>query len=139
MSAQNVNVARFARNVEWDFFCDFQTPCNVALWVLFLIPDFQATENSKMLILTVVWVPFLGLNQSLGEKWAETGFDGRISRLGTPAELKIVVALNFVWHLWATFEPVLNLDLSIFFSSKGEWNKTNLSSLSLKELENCRL
>ena len=23
---QNVNVARFARNVEWDFFCDFQTP-----------------------------------------------------------------------------------------------------------------
>ena len=24
-STQNVNVARFARNVEWDFFCDFQT------------------------------------------------------------------------------------------------------------------
>ena len=27
MSTQNVNVARFARIVEWDFFCDFQTPC----------------------------------------------------------------------------------------------------------------
>ena len=27
LSNQNVNVARFARNVEWDFFCDFQTPC----------------------------------------------------------------------------------------------------------------
>ena len=27
MSIQNVNVARYARNVEWDFFCDFQTPC----------------------------------------------------------------------------------------------------------------
>ena len=27
MSIQNVNVARFAGNVEWDFFCDFQTPC----------------------------------------------------------------------------------------------------------------
>ena len=26
---QNVNIARFARNVEWDFFCDFQTPCLV--------------------------------------------------------------------------------------------------------------
>ena len=26
MSTQNVNVARFARNVEWNFFCDFQTP-----------------------------------------------------------------------------------------------------------------
>ena len=28
LSTQNVNVARFARNVEWDFFCDFQTPCS---------------------------------------------------------------------------------------------------------------
>ena len=27
ISTQNVNVALFARNVEWDFFCDFQTPC----------------------------------------------------------------------------------------------------------------
>ena len=26
MFTQNVNVARFAHNVEWDFFCDFQTP-----------------------------------------------------------------------------------------------------------------
>ena len=26
LATQNVNVARFARNVEWDFFCDFQTP-----------------------------------------------------------------------------------------------------------------
>ena len=25
LSTQNVNTARFARNVEWDFFCDFQT------------------------------------------------------------------------------------------------------------------
>ena len=25
MSTQNINVARFARNFEWDFFCDFQT------------------------------------------------------------------------------------------------------------------
>ena len=27
LSTQNVNVARFARNIEGDFFCDFQTPC----------------------------------------------------------------------------------------------------------------
>ena len=30
LSTQNVNVARFARNVEWDFFCEFQTPCDCA-------------------------------------------------------------------------------------------------------------
>ena len=27
LSIQNVIIARFARNVEWDFFCDFQTTC----------------------------------------------------------------------------------------------------------------
>ena len=27
LSTQNVNVARYARNVECDFFCNFQTPC----------------------------------------------------------------------------------------------------------------
>ena len=26
LSTQNVNVARSARNVEWDFFCNFKTP-----------------------------------------------------------------------------------------------------------------
>ena len=30
-STQNVNVASFARNVEWDFFCDFQTLCSLLL------------------------------------------------------------------------------------------------------------
>ena len=34
MSIQDVNVARFARKVEWDFFCDFHTPCMYALEVL---------------------------------------------------------------------------------------------------------
>ena len=29
LSTQNVNVARFARNFEWDFFCCFQSPCFV--------------------------------------------------------------------------------------------------------------
>ena len=27
LSTQNVNIARFARIVKWDFFCDFQTLC----------------------------------------------------------------------------------------------------------------
>ena len=33
MSIQNVNVARFARNIEWYFFCDFQTPCVHMIWI----------------------------------------------------------------------------------------------------------
>ena len=32
LSTQNVNVARFARNVEWDFFCDFQTMCHYVIF-----------------------------------------------------------------------------------------------------------
>ena len=34
VSTQNVNVTGFARNVEWDFFCDFQTPCIRWIWEL---------------------------------------------------------------------------------------------------------
>ena len=30
LSTQIVNIARFARNVVWDFLCDFQTLCVVA-------------------------------------------------------------------------------------------------------------
>ena len=35
LSTQNVNIARFARNVECDFFCDFQTPCVLQLQIAF--------------------------------------------------------------------------------------------------------
>ena len=35
-SPQTVNVARFARNVEWDFFYAFQTPCKTCLDTLLL-------------------------------------------------------------------------------------------------------
>ena len=42
MSTQNVNVARFARNVKWDFFWDFQTPC----YFVFILLSFL----SKILI-----------------------------------------------------------------------------------------
>ena len=34
LSTQNVNVARFARNVEWDFSFDFQTPCIFLIIIL---------------------------------------------------------------------------------------------------------
>ena len=34
LSTQNVNEARFARNVECDFLCDFQTPCATAFYKL---------------------------------------------------------------------------------------------------------
>ena len=32
LSTQNVNVARYARNDERDFFCDFKTPCYATLF-----------------------------------------------------------------------------------------------------------
>ena len=30
LSTQIIKVARFARNVEWDFFCNFKTPCSIS-------------------------------------------------------------------------------------------------------------
>ena len=44
---QNVNVARQARNVTWDFFCDFQTLCTQKEMVQkrVLSPSFQRKEE----------------------------------------------------------------------------------------------
>ena len=47
---QNVNEDLFARNVEWDFFCDFQTQC-------------QATDREKALL-----APYSFLNTSFATK-----------------------------------------------------------------------
>ena len=49
LSTQNVNVARFARNVEWDFFCDFQTP-----WVCIYI--FMVKFGKKSFLLSFIWL-----------------------------------------------------------------------------------
>ena len=45
MSIQNVNVARFARNVEGDLFCDFQTP-----WVRGGQLELRFSEKEKVLL-----------------------------------------------------------------------------------------
>ena len=45
LSTQNFNVARFARNVEWDFFCDFQTLCHSKFLELFGTMDAKATTR----------------------------------------------------------------------------------------------
>ena len=46
LSTQNVNVARFARNVKWDFFCDFQTPCQETKISNFFF-GFERSESSQ--------------------------------------------------------------------------------------------
>ena len=44
MSTQNVDVDRFARNDEWDFSCDFQTPCFSLAF--FWFPDREWIERT---------------------------------------------------------------------------------------------
>ena len=45
LSPQNVNVARFARYIEWDVFCDFQTLW--ALWIHRLTTDSSDGEDDR--------------------------------------------------------------------------------------------
>ena len=47
LTTQNVNVARFARNVQWDIFCDFQTPYAFTIFIEFQILIFFAKLLSK--------------------------------------------------------------------------------------------
>ena len=48
LSNQNVNIARFARNVEWDFFCNFQT-----LWKVLIFPLEYNTKASYRIYVKV--------------------------------------------------------------------------------------
>ena len=47
----NLNVARFARNVEWDFFCDFQTACKACflriVMVYCIVPGMMSAGTRK--------------------------------------------------------------------------------------------
>ena len=66
MSTENVNVARFARNVEWDFFCDFQILCILQTFLLTTVgsmsfyfdinnfgPKMQVTVTTMLVVATI--------------------------------------------------------------------------------------
>ena len=53
LSTQNVNVARFARNIEWDFLYDFQT-----MWPSSTSKDFLLTKSRR----SVFFTPLLAYN-----------------------------------------------------------------------------
>ena len=68
LSTQIVNVARFARNIEWDFLCDFQTlwlqsgqrwkaffnSSSKVFWC-FVLTKHSLTSNSNSLKLVIFW------------------------------------------------------------------------------------
>ena len=58
LSTQNVNVARFARNVEWDFFCDFQTP-----WIWLII--YNVSQNWRKIFFSKNKMALLALLSSV--------------------------------------------------------------------------
>ena len=60
---QNVNVARFARNVEWDFFYDFQTPWWVGRkrWNQMKIVSVRLFKSSAWLGSFLTWIDSLTL------------------------------------------------------------------------------
>ena len=66
----NVNVARFARNVEWDYFCDFQTACShlEPLEHFVLVKKANKSRNTIFLSKTINPMHFL-LKSSDLQRW----------------------------------------------------------------------
>ena len=60
MTTQNADVARFARNVEWDFFCDFQTLCSRMKFIrqikFYYVPLWGHTSTFRF-YLVIVCIP----------------------------------------------------------------------------------
>ena len=50
LSTQNVNVVRFVRNVEWDFFFDFQTPYSVGCNFIFANSFVKGDNAERVLV-----------------------------------------------------------------------------------------
>ena len=61
-STQNVNVARFARNVEWDFFTDFQPPYVRLGWFVAYLKHCKNNDQRKK-IYTFLYVSKYALKQ----------------------------------------------------------------------------
>ena len=74
LSTQNVNVAHFARKVEWDFFCNFQTLCILSrIWSEGDWYDFKVSKWSREPILHAkirLWMRCRGSLVRLGCKVA---------------------------------------------------------------------
>ena len=92
LSTQNANVARFARNVEWDFFCDFQTPwhtmlketCGESMSCWSIKEEVLLKRRSLSCLLWIRWVPRLAhvylntterFKSSVIPKWAAENWD----------------------------------------------------------------
>ena len=119
LSTQNVNVARFARNSEWDFFYDFQT-----LWfcVIFQI-CFSAfwTRTSRMR-----W-------DEICTSWSQIGIGKHCQKIHTFAIGKDWRTIgdrsqscNFLsqkWHLYQAWKKILKLWIYFGNMSKVAKNK----------------
>ena len=71
MSTQNVNVARFVRNVEFDFFYDFQTQWitwNVPLWIWVVICHKKQLVRNEWLLVVISNTTVLRIQASKSPK-----------------------------------------------------------------------
>ena len=63
-----VIVDRFARNGEWDFFCDFQTPCNFA--------KFRSLKTNIWILETTIQISLCSINEGVTVeqkcRWSES-------------------------------------------------------------------
>ena len=137
MSTQSVNVARFARNVEWDFFCDFQTPCFSAYRILkrklekiFLPIQFGFSFVKRLVMhakLSHIFVLFFfstvteieskkKCTSRLQEAWTKLGLGKWNFRNSTCKEKSLIGRWRLVikWTFWTKF------DLNRF-----KWTKMN--------------
>ena len=86
LATKNVNVARFARNVEWDFFCEFQTLC--------FLSSFKAWEKDTFFVKKESWKRFskfyflsyycLGFSHPLIFLWSEKAVHISVDKGGYP-------------------------------------------------------
>ena len=124
MSTQHVNVARFARNFKWDFFCNFQTLCRkTGLTLDSLLPALLPLDTSLslkpfcwLLPLVVLWVvvPLVVPLFIFWLKWSELLMDLIPLALDMSLTIAKVIPSAIKKSLFIN-KASKNLSLTIFF------------------------
>ena len=103
MSTQNLSVARFARNVKWDFFCDFQTLC---VWVILVVIHLASRHIIYLMLISAFkeWIHLL-LFQCKRHSWKDSNDTFWVilkdRRNRKPIKYGKYVLMNAIWpFLW---------------------------------------
>ena len=131
LSTQKSNVARFARNVEWDVFCGFQTP-----WMQRIVIIYLETRSLSSLLFAGQKVDYFGVWQKMmfSMKYGICGMLCVCSGaylICTFIDMTIDAFRTFLVWSFNLFKKVPNTILKSFLKKQYDWAFTPFNNYAV--------